>query len=179
MSGITTITRTYADTLIKSGSKTKVAATRKTAPGMMRLDKKAVLLGGGVTHRMGLYDMILFKDNHLKLFCGDVKAVLASVKKAKTRLKVEIEVSSIKDALIAAENGADMIMFDNMRPPQIREAVDLLKAKGLRKKVLLEASGGVNLDNIVLYGQAGVDWISVGRITNSSQALDYTLEVLE
>jgi len=179
MSSVTTATRRYADELKRIGAHAKVAATRKTSPGLMQLEKKAVFFGGGVTHRMGLYDMVLLKDNHLKVFNGDVLAALKAAKKAKTGKRIEVEVNTAEDAVIAAKNGADLIMFDNMKPHEIKQAVALLEIGGLRRKVLLEASGGVTLDNIGEYGKTGVDWISVGKITYSAPGLDFTLEFLK
>jgi nicotinate-nucleotide pyrophosphorylase (carboxylating) len=178
MSGVTTNTRKYVDALKRYKSKAKIVATRKATPGLMRLEKKAVEVGGGLTHRMGLYDMILIKDNHLMLFGGDVKAALAAAKKAKGKLKVEIEVESVKDAVTAAECGADLIMFDNMKPNDIAWAIGLLEAKGLRKRVILEVSGGVSLKNIRDFAKLDVDWISSGKLTASAPWLDFGLHVL-
>ncbi|MBD3388700.1 MAG: carboxylating nicotinate-nucleotide diphosphorylase [Candidatus Altiarchaeales archaeon] len=178
MSGVTTLTRQYVESLKKSGSKAKVVATRKTTPGMRYFEKTAVVLGGGLPHRMGLYDMILIKDNHLRLFGNDVKAALAAARKSRGKAKVEVEVSSLRDAVTAAENGADIIMLDNMTPRNIRKVVARLKKNGLRGKVVIEASGGVSLRNIRHYGRAGVDWISVGRLTHSVPSIDFSLDVL-
>ncbi|MFH0861756.1 MAG: carboxylating nicotinate-nucleotide diphosphorylase [Candidatus Altiarchaeota archaeon] len=179
MSGVSTATREYADALKKHGSKAKIVATRKATPGLMRLEKKAVKLGGGLTHRMGLYDMILIKDNHLLLYGGDVGAALADAMRAKGGLKVEAEVETVKDAVLAAEGGADLIMFDNIGPSDISEAIRILKEKGLRKKILLEVSGGVTLGNIGEYAGLDVDWISSGRLTTAAPWLDYSLHILK
>lgn len=178
MSAVTTATRQYIDALRGAKSRAKIAATRKTSPGFMRLEKKAVALGGGVTHRMGLYDMILVKDNHLMLFGNDVKKALDAANRARKGLKVEVEVASVRDAVIAAENGADIVMFDNMSPKQIRTAVGLLKKCGLRRKVLLEVSGGVTLKNLRRYSGLDVDWISTSKLTSSATGLDFTLHIL-
>lgn len=179
MGGITTLTMQYAMVLRRMGSKSKIVATRKTAPGLMRLDKKAVLLGGGLTHRMGLYDMVLIKDNHLAAFGGNVKKAVQAAKSAKTGLKIEVEVTSARDAVIAAESGADMIMLDNMTPAQAKAAIQLLTKRGLRKMVLVEISGGVNLSNLRSYGRLGADWISTSKLTSAAPAPDYTLEVVK
>jgi nicotinate-nucleotide pyrophosphorylase (carboxylating) len=179
MSGITTLTRKYVGELKKVKSKARVAATRKSAPGLMRLDKKAVLLGGGITHRMGLYDMFLIKDNHLKVFGGDIAAAVAAARKHKPKVPVEVEVVSSGEALKAAAAGADMILLDNMKPVEIRRTEAALKKAGLRRGVLLEVSGGVSLENIREYGKAGADWISIGRLTHSAPALDFTLEIVK
>jgi nicotinate-nucleotide pyrophosphorylase (carboxylating) len=178
MSGITTLTRKYVDALKKAGSKCRVVATRKTTPGLRYFEKKAVILGGGLPHRRGLYDMILIKDNHLKLFNNDIERALDAACKSRIKSKIEIEVSSVKDALIAARGKPDMIMFDNMKSRQVRGAVEELKKAGLRKHILLEVSGGITLRNIRYYAKTGVDWISVGRLTSSAPALDYRLDII-
>lgn len=181
MSGVTTATREYVKALGKTNTKCAVAGTRKTTPGMRYFEKKAIVLGGGVPHRMGLYDMILIKDNHLKLFDDVAKAVAAahrSQKGKRRKLKVEVEVSSVRDALAAAKAGADAVMLDNMSPKQAKAAVQALKAADLRKKVLLEASGGIGVGNIRRYGLTGVDWVSTGRITHSAAAIDFGLEII-
>jgi len=176
MSGVTTATRVYAGALAKSKSHAKVAATRKTMPGLRYFDKKAVVLGGGLSHRMGLHDWILIKDNHLKAFGNDVVAAVEAAKKSGVRAKIEVEVQRAYDALAAATYGANIIMFDNMPPKQVADSVRLLKAAGLRRRVILEVSGGVTLKTIGSYGKTGVDWISVGRITHSAPALDFSLD---
>ena len=176
MSGITTKTRRYADVLKSVGSHSRVVATRKTTPGLRYFEKRAVVLGGGLPHRMGLYDMILIKDNHLALFGGDVSAALAAAKSSGSSLKVEVEVSCLRDGILAVEGGADIVMFDNMSPKKVKAAVSELKRMGLRKKVLLEASGGVNIKNIGAFGLCGVDWISTGRLTQSAPYVDFSLE---
>jgi len=178
MSGVTTLTRSYVDELRKVSKTCKIAATRKTSPGLRYFEKKAVVLGGGVTHRFGLYDMILLKDNHMVLFDNDVRKALAAAADSKVKSRVEIEVTSSADAVLAADLGADMVMFDNMSPAEIREAIDEMRWRGLRKRVLLEVSGGVNMKTIRQYGRLGVDWISIGRITHSATAIDYSIEFL-
>lgn len=178
MSAVTTLTRAYVKELRRVSKTCQIAATRKTSPGLRYFEKKAVLLGGGVTHRFGLYDMILIKDNHLMLFGNDILKALASAADSKVRSKVEIEVTSAADAVLAADIGADMVMFDNMSPAEIRKAIAEMKWRGIRKRVLLEVSGGVNMRSIRQYGKLGVDWISVGRITHSAPSIDYSLEFL-
>jgi nicotinate-nucleotide pyrophosphorylase (carboxylating) len=177
MSGIATKTCRLIEKTRKAGYKTRIACTRKVAPGLLYFDKKAVIIGGGDTHRLHLDDMILIKDNHLAII-GDVSK---AVKKAKNMMsfskKVEIEVSSADQALEAAEAGADVIMLDNFSLQKIKEAITLLKKKGLRDKVLIEASGGINEQNILDHAATGVDIISLGEITDSVKALDISLEV--
>jgi nicotinate-nucleotide pyrophosphorylase (carboxylating) len=177
MSGIATTTRKIVEKLEKEKLKTKVACTRKTAPGLLYFDKKAVLVGGGDTHRLHLDDMVLIKDNHIKI-AGNVEE---AVKKAKETVslskKIEVEVTSVNDALTAAKAGADIVMLDNFSPKQIEEVVKLLKKAGLFGKVLLEASGGITVENILEYTSTGVDIISLGEITHSPKALDISLEI--
>ena len=177
MSGIATATNNLVRKV--APRKTRVACTRKVAPGLAYFDKKAVALGGGDTHRLHLDDLVLVKDNHLKI-AGDLgDAVRKARERASFSKKVEVEVSSTEAALQAAKNGADIIMLDNLSPKKAREAVLLLTREGLREKVILEASGRINLGNIVEYAKTGVDVLSVGEITHSPKALDMSLEVVK
>jgi nicotinate-nucleotide pyrophosphorylase (carboxylating) len=177
MSGIATATRRLAEKLRKANSTAKIAATRKTAPGLGYFDKKAVLVGGGDPHRLRLDDMILVKDNHIAI-AGSVED---AVKRAKQNVsfskKIEVEVTSVADALAAAEAGADIIMLDNFSPKQIREAVKALKKAGFFGKVLLEVSGGITAENLLEYASTQVDIISMGELTHSVKALDISLEI--
>jgi len=179
MSGIATHTNRLVELVRRAGYKTLVAATRKTALGLAYFDKKAVMIGGGDPHRFGLDDMILIKDNHL-VITGDVRSI---VRKARERAsfskKIEVEVSRLSDVLEAAEAGADIVMLDNFSPKKIEEAVKLLKTKELRNKILIEASGGITEQNILKYVAAGVDIVSLGAITQSTRALDMSLEVVK
>lgn len=177
MSGISTLTRKFVEKARKKNPKIRIAATRKILPLFSYFDKKAVKVGGGDTHRYGLYDMILIKDNHLKIF----KDIEKLVKKAKDQVsfthKIEIEVSSIREAILAAKNGVDIIMLDNFSPIEIKKTIDILKKENLRDKVLLEASGGITLDNVEDFASTGVDILSVGMLTHSVKALDMSLEI--
>jgi nicotinate-nucleotide pyrophosphorylase (carboxylating) len=176
MSGIATATRRLTEKLRKANLSVKVAATRKTALGLLYFDKKAVVIGGGDPHRLRLDDMILIKDNHVAIAGGVEKAV----KKAKaygSSKKIEAEVTSISDALKAAEAGADTVMLDNFSPQQVREAVEVLKKAGFFGKVLLEVSGGITEQNLLDYASAQVDIISMGALTHSVKALDMSLEI--
>jgi nicotinate-nucleotide pyrophosphorylase (carboxylating) len=178
MSGIATTTRKMIEKLRKAGLKTKVACTRKTAPGLLYFDKKAVLIGGGDTHRLHLDDMILIKDNHV-VVAGSIKKAVGKVRQQTSMSKkVEVEVARVEDAIVAAEAGADIIMLDNFSPQKIEKAVQLLKRKKLHGKVLLEASGGITAKNIVTFAAKGVDIVSLGEITQSPRALDISLEVM-
>ena len=176
MSGIATLTRSMVEEARKVRPSLRIAATRKTCPGMRALDKKAVILGGGEAHRATLSDMILIKDNHLKLIpLGE------AVKRARGRApsgRIEVEVTSGEEAIIAAEAGAGIIMFDNMDPASIRDANRRLEERGLRRRVLLEASGGIGPGNLADYASLDLDRISMGALTHSVQGLDLSLEVV-
>jgi len=172
MSGIATQTNELVKKI--SSPKTRLYATRKTAPGLRFFDKEAVKIGGGEKHRMSLDQMVMLKDNHLSV----VKSLEKLVKKAKTKHKqIEIEVENQKDVIIAAKAGANIIMFDNFTPTNIIRTINVLKKLGLRKKVKLEASGGINAKNISNFAKTGVDMISIGEITNSVRGIDLSLEV--
>jgi nicotinate-nucleotide pyrophosphorylase (carboxylating) len=178
MSGIATATRLLTEKLEKSGSKAKIAATRKSAPGLLYFDKKAVTIGSGDPHRLHLDDMILIKDNHLVI----VGSVEGAVKKAKANAsfskKIEVEVTKAEDAIKAAKAGADIIMLDNFSPKQAKDAGEMLKKAGFGE-VLLEVSGGITGENLLEYAAAQVDIISMGELTHSVKALDISLEIMK
>lgn len=178
MSGVATATASLVSIAKKaSGTPVRIACTRKTLPGLRDFEKKAVGLGGGDTHRLGLDDAVLIKDNHLAL-TGTIEE---SVRKAKTRVsftkKIEVEVTSPAQAGEAAESGADIILLDNMTSQEVQRSLALLEAKKLRNHVLVEASGGITKENIARYAKTGVDVISVGAITNSAKAIDMSMEI--
>ena len=177
MSGIATTTRGLTEKLKKAGLTTKIAATRKTAPGLLYFDKKAVFTGGGDPHRLHLDDMILIKDNHIAVAGSIGNAVKRAKQNASFSKKIEVEVSSVADTLKAAEAGADIIMLDNFSPKQIKKTVESLKKAGFFGKVLLEASGGITEENLPEYAAAQVDIISLGELTHSVRALDVSLEI--
>ena len=171
MSGIATQTNNLVK---KIPRKTKLYATRKTAPGLRFFDKEAVKIGGGEKHRMSLDQMIMLKDNHL-LIGGSTEKL---VKKAKSKYnQVEIEVENQKDAILAAKAGATIVMLDNFSPSKVSRTIAALKKLGLRKKVKVEASGGINASNIHLFAKTGIDMISMGEITDSVIGIDLSLEV--
>ncbi|MCD6243046.1 carboxylating nicotinate-nucleotide diphosphorylase [Candidatus Bathyarchaeota archaeon] len=177
MSGIATFTNRIVRKIRKAGYKTVIACTRKTAPGLEYFDKKAVLLGGGDTHRLHLDDMILIKDNHVAIVGNVKEAVKLAKKQASFSKKIEVEVSDVNEAIEAAKAGADIIMLDNFTPEKVKDAINRLKKENLRDKVLIEASGGINEKNIVNFAAAGVDIISLGALTHSAKALDISLEI--
>ena len=177
MSGIATATGRLVEKLRAAGSTTKVAATRKAAPGLIYFDKKAVLLGGGEPHRLHLDDLILIKNNHIAI----VGSVEGAVEKAKLKSsfskKIEVEVTKVTNTLLAAKAGADVVMLDNFSPKQVKQAVESFKKAGFLGKVLLEASGGINEVNLLEYALTGVDILSLGALTHSVRALDVSLKI--
>jgi nicotinate-nucleotide pyrophosphorylase (carboxylating) len=179
MSGIATTTRNLTEKLRSSGLKTKVACTRKTAPGLLYFDKKAVQIGGGDTHRLHLDDLVLIKDNHIAVAGGVAKAVEIAKERVSLSKKIEVEVTKVEDVMIAVEAGADIIMLDNFSVSQIEKAVTLLKKTKMYGKILLEASGGIRGETLVKFGSTGVDLISLGELTDSTKALDISLEIVK
>ncbi|MEM0458480.1 MAG: carboxylating nicotinate-nucleotide diphosphorylase [Thermofilaceae archaeon] len=177
--GVATATREAVRLAKAVNPNVRVAATRKTLPGLRYFEKRAVEAGGGDPHRLSLSDMILIKDNHLRYF-GSVEAAVRAAKRAASfTTKVEVEVSSPEEALEAARAGADIIMLDNFTPGEVEEAIRLLERSGLRGKVVVEVSGGINLENLAAYARAGPDVISMGWLTHSAKAIDMSLEVVE
>ena len=171
MSGIATLTRQYVE---KAGASVQVLDTRKTAPGHRWLDKYAVRTGGGANHRFGLSDGILIKDNHIAAAGSITRAVELAAKNAPHTVKIEVEVEDLSGTEEALKAGADIIMLDNMDPEQMREAVRMVKGRAK-----IEASGGIDLDTITGVAGTGVDYISVGALTHSPKAADFSLEILE
>lgn len=155
----------------------KVLATRKTAPGLRYFDKKAVLAGGGGTHRMRLDDMVLIKDNHIAVTGDAKKCVQLAKKNVGSSIKVECEAKNMKEALAAISAGADIVMLDNFTPRQAAHTIRQVTRMGLRKKVKIEISGGINAKNIRQYARAKPDFISLGYITHSPRAVDFSLEI--
>jgi nicotinate-nucleotide pyrophosphorylase (carboxylating) len=154
-----------------------VLATRKTAPGLRYFDKKAVVAGGGGAHRMRLDDMVLIKDNHLALAGTPEKCVRLAKKSTGSSIKVECEAKNMKEVLAAISAGADVVMLDNFTPKQAAGAIKQIAKMGLRKKVKIEISGGVDAKNIRQYARAKPDFISLGYITHSPKAVDFSLEI--
>ena len=175
MSGIATQTARYQARL--EGLSTKVLDTRKTTPGMRMLEKEAVRIGGGCNHRIGLFDMILIKDNHIDFAGGIHKAVAAAkdycVRNGKD-LRIEVEVRNDDEIRQALDAGVDRIMLDNFSPKRTRSAVAL--ARSIDPKVEIESSGGITLDTLRDYGECGVDFISVGALTHSVKGLDMSFK---
>jgi nicotinate-nucleotide pyrophosphorylase (carboxylating) len=175
MSGIATLTRKYVNAI--TGTNAKIIDTRKTTPGLRFIDKYAVTVGGGVNHRFGLDDGVLIKDNHIKLAGGIKEAVKRARQNVHHLLKIEVEVANfdqLRDALAA---GVEVIMLDNMTPEQAREAVEIIRGESHGRGVLVEASGGMNLENVRQYAEAGVDLISVGAVTHQATAIDISFKI--
>ena len=174
MSGIATQANLLVSKIRKINRKTKLYSTRKTAPGLRFFDKEAIMIGGGHKHRMSLNDMVMIKDNHL-LVSNSMEDIIKNARKQHKH--VEVEVENQRNAVLAVNNGATIVMLDNFSPAQIKKTITALQKKKLRNKVKLEASGGINSKNIAAYAKTGVDMISVGSITNSVKGLDLSLEV--
>ncbi|MGD8540302.1 MAG: carboxylating nicotinate-nucleotide diphosphorylase, partial [Candidatus Aminicenantes bacterium] len=169
MSGIATMTQEYVKGL--EGSKTQILDTRKTTPSLRALEKYAVKMGGGINHRLSLSDMVLIKDNHLKI----VGNIPEAIKRARVRvgrdIKIEVETTSLEEVKEAVQAGADMIMLDNMSPGKMREVVEWVDGR-----VPLEASGNVTLSTLKEIAASGVNYISVGGLTHSYRSLDISME---
>jgi nicotinate-nucleotide pyrophosphorylase (carboxylating) len=176
MSGIATATRAMVEEAGRASPSPRIAATRKTCPGMRALDKKAVVLGGGEAHRISLSEMILIKDNHLRLV--PLEEAVRRVRERSPPEMIEVEVTGKNEAIRAARAGAGIVMFDNMDPGSIRDAIGELTALGLRGQLLLEASGGIGAGNLKEYVALGLDRISLGSLTHSVRGLDLSLEVV-
>jgi nicotinate-nucleotide pyrophosphorylase (carboxylating) len=178
MSGIATTTARYQACL--DGLHTKVLDTRKTTPGMRILEKMAVKIGGGANHRIGLFDMILIKDNHVD-FAGGITAAVNRAKdwckQQGKDLRIEVEVRNTPEILEALSAGVDRIMLDNYTPAATAEAVKLIREKNAT--VEIESSGGITIDTLRAYGEAGVDFISVGALTHSVKGLDMSFKAVK
>ena len=173
MSGIATLTRQYVKAI--EGTNAQIVDTRKTTPGLRLLEKYAVTVGGGKNHRMGLDDGVLIKDNHIVLAGGITEAVSAAKEKVGHLHKIEVEITNWAQLREAIEAGADIIMLDNQTP---EEAAKLVKmSRDMNPAVLIEASGGMDLERVRTFAEAGVDLISVGRLTHSARAVDISFKI--
>ncbi|MEM0262428.1 MAG: carboxylating nicotinate-nucleotide diphosphorylase [Ignisphaera sp.] len=179
LSGIATYTKSIVERVRKINSKLIIAATRKTHPGLAFFEKYAVSVGGGSTHRLGLFDMVLIKDNHLAIV-GDVrKAVELARKTLGYFKKIEVEVRSAEEALEAARAGADIVMLDNMSVEEVAKAIELLRLHGVRDRVLIEVSGGIDEDSIAEYAKLDVDIVSLSKLTLEAPPLKMSMDVVE
>ena len=169
MSGIATLTAAYVDTI--KGLKAEVLDTRKTLPGLRQLEKYAVRMGGGKNHRMGLYDMVLIKDNHIKA-AGSITKAMERARRKSGKLTIEVETGNLNEVREALASKADIIMLDNMPLDLMSEAVQIIKGQAL-----VEASGNVTLDTIRAIAETGVDFISSGSLTHSAPAVDISMKI--
>jgi nicotinate-nucleotide pyrophosphorylase (carboxylating) len=173
MSGVATMTRKFVEAV--SGTRARILDTRKTAPGLRLLDKYAVRCGGGQNHRLDLSDGVLIKNNHIALAGGIVPALEHAVRNRRGEQPIEIEVRTLAELEEALTHGAEAILLDNMSPEEVRIAVERCAKVG--RPIPLECSGGIRLENVRAYAETGVDFISVGLITHSPQAVDMSLRV--
>lgn len=172
MSGVATLTRRYVEAVAGTGA--RIVDTRKTLPGWRALDKYATAVGGALNHRVGLFDAILLKDNHIALAGGVELAVKSALAMAPAHLRVQVEVESEQDAVAAVEAGADFLLLDNRGPDELRQI-----AARVGDRALLEASGGVTLDSVRAIAETGVHRISVGALTHSAPGADVALEIAQ
>jgi nicotinate-nucleotide pyrophosphorylase (carboxylating) len=172
LSGVATLAARYVEAV--AGTNARILDTRKTTPGLRKLEKAAVAAGGGTNHRMGLFDAFLIKENHIAAAGGIAKAVYAA-RQAHPELPIEVEVENLDDTAYALGTGVDQLLLDNMDPPTMHAAVELRDAHGEGGKPTLEASGNVNLQTVREIAETGVDFISVGALTHSAPVLDFSL----
>jgi nicotinate-nucleotide pyrophosphorylase (carboxylating) len=175
LSGVATLTRRFVRAI--EGTRAEILDTRKTTPGLRALEKYAVRVGGGRNHRKDLGEAVLIKENHIRL-AGGVAAALTAAQAAKGRAAwIEIEVTNLDELSAALKHHPDVILLDNMSPSLVRQAVDVVRKSSAPKKIRTEASGGITLDNVREFAEAGVDWISVGALTHSAPAVDISFEI--
>jgi nicotinate-nucleotide pyrophosphorylase (carboxylating) len=175
LSGVATLTRRFVRAI--EGTKTEILDTRKTTPGLRALEKYAVRVGGGKNHRKDLGEAVLIKENHIRL-AGGVWAALTAAQAARGRARwIEIEVTNLDELRAALSHNPDVILLDNMNPPLVRQAVEQVLKHSAPNKIRTEASGGITLDNVREFAEAGVDLISVGALTHSAPAVDLSFEI--
>jgi nicotinate-nucleotide pyrophosphorylase (carboxylating) len=177
MSGVATESRKYNVLLRKLGVNTRITATRKTSPGMRIFDKKAIAIGGGHPHRMGLYDMILIKDNHIAIVGNASDCVKMAREQVGKNQQIECEVSTEDELISVVAAGADVVMLDNFSVDNAKAALSKLCDLGLRNRVLVEISGGINESNFQEFARLNPDFISVGSMTHSATAVDFSMTI--
>lgn len=177
MSGISTRTNQFIEKLGELSKTVRISSTRKTVPGLRYFDKKAVVIGGGISHRVRLDQLILIKDNHIAIVGSVKKAIEKARSVYGNKRKIECEVVDYSGIVEAIESGADIVMLDNFKPEEVKESLDRIRKLGLRDKIIIEISGGINLDNIYDYAIAKPDVISIGSLTHSVQSIDFSLEI--
>jgi nicotinate-nucleotide pyrophosphorylase (carboxylating) len=174
LTGIATLTRKYVEAV--AGTAATILDTRKTAPGLRILDKLAVRCGGGTNHRLDLSDGVLIKNNHIALAGGVILALQRALQNRRGTQLIEIEVRSLEELEAVLQHGAEAVLLDNMTPEQVRRAVEIVAS--LQRRIPLEASGGITLENVRTYAETGVNFISVGALTHSVQAVDLSMRIL-
>ena len=179
MSGVATATNDICRKVHDVNPNLRIAGTRKTSPGFSVFDKEAITIGGGDSHRYGLDDMVLIKDNHIAAVGSVEEALKRALDNVSFSKKIEIEVETIEDAINVAGLGADIIMLDNFYPDKAQECIEKLEELDLRDNVLIEISGGLTSDNIMDYAKLNIDIISLGALTHSTRSLDYSLKVVK
>jgi nicotinate-nucleotide pyrophosphorylase (carboxylating) len=178
MSGIATITRKFVDIVHQIDPLISIASTRKTAPGLRLFDKKAVVIGGGISHRFRLDDMVMIKDNHI-VVDKSIRKIIPFIRgKIGSSIQIECEVKNDREAIDAIEAGANIIMLDNFSIVEAKKTLLKIKDKGLRNLVKIEISGGITLKNIVNYAKLKPDIISIGYLTHSAPSLDFSLNII-
>lgn len=175
MSGVASAAREYVE--LVNDYDVRIAGTRKTAPAIGKFDKYALKVGGADTHRFGLDDMVLIKDNHIATCKSPLEALLKAKDNTSFSKKIEIEVESLDDAVECVQNGADIVMLDNMSPDEVGEVIDELTRLNIRQNSLIEVSGGITKENILEYVDFGVDIISIGALTHASRSLNFSLRL--
>ena len=175
LSGVATLTRRFVRAV--EGTRAEILDTRKTTPGLRRLEKYAVRVGGGRNHRKDLSEAILIKENHIRLAGGVSEALKAAQTGRRSAAWIEVEVTNLEELRAALAQNPDVILLDNMSPRLVREAVEQVRTRQSAKTVRTEASGGITLDNVREFAEAGVDWISIGALTHSAPAVDLSFEI--
>ena len=178
MSGIASETRYIKDAIADLSGSIIIASTRKTAPGLRLFDKKAVTIGGGNSHRIRLDDMVLIKDNHLAIIGSITKSVEVAKKNAASSMNIECEAKNLNEVIEAISAGVDIVMLDNFSPEDADKVIKEISRMGIREKIKLEISGGITMQNIRDYAKAEPDIISVGFLTHSPKAVDFSLEII-
>jgi nicotinate-nucleotide pyrophosphorylase (carboxylating) len=177
MSGISTRTNQFIEKLGELSKTVRISSTRKTVPGLRYFDKKAVVIGGGISHRARLDQLILIKDNHIAIVGSVKKAIEMARSVYGDKRKIECEVVDFSGIVEAIKSGADIVMLDNFKPEEVKESLDKIRKLGLRDNIIIEISGGINFDNIYDYAISRPDVISIGSLTHSVQAIDFSLEI--
>jgi nicotinate-nucleotide pyrophosphorylase (carboxylating) len=179
MSGIATLTRRFVNLVERYNPKVRITGTRKTAPGLRYFDKKAIKTGGGYPHRMRLDEMVMIKDNHLAVTDSIEYSIRTAKSKVGSAVRIECEVRNTEEAILAAKAGANVIMFDNFIPSEAESGIKAIREFGKFNDIEIELSGGITLNNIIDYVKAQPDLISVGQLTHSPNAVDYSLEIVK